>query len=581
MAEGSVLVQTCHDPEEQRKLQKPTAKQIYHYKGLQERGWFRLLVVEPSPNPQYRISCSLLHRLIKESPDFEALSYTWGTDKAIAPILIDGGVLFVRSNLFRALRSLRFPTKRRILWIDALCINQTDNIERNSQVSQMADIYSGAKKVIVWLGEGNEHTDRGMNSLGEICPRAKSIKDRVFKEGGDHQQMYKEWNDLFRSFQARHDSDACFAGICALFCRDWWTRVWTVQEITLAREAQVQAGKKSLPWEYFEIFSNLFTLDVVSQSQDEWSEGHRNFRFYAMPLFIRADTIRVMRMKWWGNIEIPLSLMVEHTLARSATDPRDKIYAILGLINCGPRLSPDYSLSCKKVYIAAFRAMLEYFGDLRVYNHLQDSHLDREKELPSWVPDFMALTTGTIHSMTFINGASPNDPIESQAVSPLYSAASNTGSYITGGSFKEAFWRTITLDCKVVEYHQGLTLRDNPRDRRRRLDRADKLVPPQSLESEEKLIEALDRQAALAEGAQYSRRFFTTEKGYMGIGPSVAQTRDIICVLFGGEVPFVLRPVGNGRYKMVGQCYMHGIMDGEVIRGAIRGQFRYEDFVID
>ena len=126
-------------------------------------------------------------------------------------------------------------------------------------------------------------------------------------------------------------------------------------------------------------------------------------------------------------------------------------------------------------------------------------------------------------------------------------------SYITGGSLKEAFWRTVTLDCKVIEYHEGLTLRDNPRDRTRRLDRADEGVPPRSPESEEKLIEALDKQAAWAEGAQCSRRFFTTEKGYMGIGPPVAQNGDIICVLFGGEVPYVLRPVGNGRYTMVGQ----------------------------
>src|SRR6266536_2263881 len=231
MAEGSVLVQTCDDHEEQRKLQKPTEKELYHYWKLQERGWFRLLVVEPSPDPQYRISCSLLHQPInsKERRDFEALSYTWGTDEAIAPILIDGGVLFVRSNLYCALRSLRFPTKRRILWIDALCINQADTTERNSQVSQMTEIYSGAKEVIVWLGEGNKYTDRGMDSLGEISRRAKSIKDRVLKKVSDRHQMYKEWTDLFRSLHARNDSDVCFAGISALFSREWWTRVWTVQ----------------------------------------------------------------------------------------------------------------------------------------------------------------------------------------------------------------------------------------------------------------------------------------------------------------------------------------------------------------
>jgi hypothetical protein len=624
MAEGIVLVQTCDDPAEQRKFEKPTAEELHHHRRLQERGWFRLLILEPSPDPQYRISCSLLHRPIKETRDFEALSYTWGTDKAMAPILIDGGVLFVRFNLFYALRSLRFPTKRRILWIDALCINQTDITERNNQVSQMMEIYSGAKEVIVWLGEGNEYTDCGMDSLREISAPAKAIQDRILKKSSDRHKLYNEWNNLFRSLHTRHDSDACFAGIFALFSRDWWTRAWTFQEIVLARDAKVQAGKKSIPWEYFEIFAMLVTVYEVStagQSRPEWSEKYRLFHSYAPSLFNQAETIRVMRMRLAEKIEIPLSLIVNHTLGRFATDPRDKIYSILGLINCGPRLRPDYSLSCKKVYTAAFRAMLEYFGDLRVYNFVQDSHLDRGKELPSWVPDFMALTTGKIQGMTFINGGSRNDPIKSLAFDLLYRTASvrqgklsksrmefqkddsrlvlkgipvdkvnfvgevaasyfdmmprgpreaqksfkdiiiqwrslideSNGSYIAGGSFKEAFWRTITLDCKVVGYHEGITLRDNPRDGRRRLNRADEKVPPRSLESEEKLVKALDKQAAMGEGMQCSRRFFATDKGYMGIGPPVAQNGDIICVLFGGEVPYVLRPAENGLYKMVGQ----------------------------
>ena len=71
----------------------------------------------------------------------------------------------------------------------------------------------------------------------------------------------------------------------------------------------------------------------------------------------------------------------------------------------GPRISPDYSLSCNIVYTSAFKAMLEYFGDLRVYNFLQGNHPDGGKELPSWVPDFMALTTSGISDMAVIDGS--------------------------------------------------------------------------------------------------------------------------------------------------------------------------------
>jgi hypothetical protein len=332
-----------------------------------------------------------------------------------------------RTNSYWALINLRLPAKRRVLCVDALCINQADTAERNNQVSQMADIYSGSKEVFVWLGEGNEFTDRGMDFLGEITAHTKSIEDKVLKEARDRHQMYREWTDLFHSVHARHDSDECFAGIAAVFRRDWWTRVWTVQEITLARAAKVQVGKKILPWECFEIFSNLYTVYTVhtsGQVRPEWSREYLMFRYHAPKMFCKADTIRVMRMKRLENIEIPLSWMVQCTLGRFATDPRDKIYAILGLINCGPRVSPDYSPSCNKVYTAAFRAMLEYFGDLRVYNYLQGSHPDSGKELPSWVPDFMALTTSRIASMVYIDGISPNDLIQSLAVGLLYGAAS-------------------------------------------------------------------------------------------------------------------------------------------------------------
>ncbi|SRR6266487_6245625 len=115
MAEGKTLVQTCDDPEEQRKLQRPDASEFYHYWTLPEPGWFRLLVVEPSPDPQFRISCSLLYRPIKECEDYEALSYTWGTDIAITPILIDGSTLLIPTPKMMTTMVMRLHLRMRLL----------------------------------------------------------------------------------------------------------------------------------------------------------------------------------------------------------------------------------------------------------------------------------------------------------------------------------------------------------------------------------------------------------------------------------------------------------------------------------
>ena len=593
----------CNSIDERRTPQYGRVNQKYHYWTLQEKGWFRLVVIEPSLDPQHQISCSLIHQRIKDCAEYEALSYTWGTDMPKTPILIDGGVTFVRSSLYAALKNLRLEKKARIIWIDALSINQNDISERNFQVSQMTEIYSCARQVIVWLGESDKYTNLGIDFLAEISPQAKLIVERA-TESKD--KMYEEWNNLFGSSYTGNGSEGWLVGVLALLIRDWWDRVWTVQEITLAQDAIIQAGQKSVRWEYLEIFSMVFSTYV--NRSDQIKRTASSFQTFSkmMPLVLRADTIRIMRGRWRNKIEIPMSFMVEHTLSRCATDPKDKIYAIQGLINCGPSLAPNYLLSCEEIYTTAFKDMLEYFGDLRVYNYLQEIHPDRNTRLPTWVPDF---TASKLQAMAFIGGASPNDPIDSTSFGPLYSAASerqgelikarmmfqengsvlvlhgifvdkitlmgktapkapgikntitewrslaptDNRSYVTGGSVSEAFWRTVTLDCKIVNYHAGISLEDNPRDRRRRLDLIDGIIPPRTIESEEALITALVGQYNFGEMAQYGRRFFNTEKGYMGIGPSKINKGDVVCVLLGGETPYILRPTENGQYKMVGQ----------------------------
>ncbi|KAK8041283.1 heterokaryon incompatibility protein-domain-containing protein [Apiospora phragmitis] len=139
---------------------------------------------------------------------------------------------------------------------------------------------------------------------------------------------------------------------------------------------------------------------------------------------------------------------------------------------------------------------------------------------------------------------------------------------------KDAFWRTVNLDCRIIHYHPGLTLNNNPRDRRRRLNRPDSLVPPRDAAATKRLIDAMEKQIEYGETALSGRRFFVTEQGHMGIGPPTLKTGDEVCVLLGGEVPFVLRPVGErGTFKLVGQCYTHGFMDGEAVQGERGNEF--------
>ena len=118
------------------------------------------------------IHCELFEAYFDESNDggipYDALSYTWGDNKKTATIQINGMKARVTENLFLALERLRLADGDRILWIDAVCIDQGHDKEKGHQVQQMGDIYQTAERVIIWLGTGTEDSDVLMEFLGTL-----------------------------------------------------------------------------------------------------------------------------------------------------------------------------------------------------------------------------------------------------------------------------------------------------------------------------------------------------------------------------------------------------------------------------
>ena len=98
------------------------------------------------------LHCSVTTINLEDTPPFEALSYVWGERTALSPILCDGRPLSITLNLELALRQLRYPTRPRILWVDAICIDQDNIEERSRQVQYMRLVYKHATRVVVWLG---------------------------------------------------------------------------------------------------------------------------------------------------------------------------------------------------------------------------------------------------------------------------------------------------------------------------------------------------------------------------------------------------------------------------------------------
>ena len=292
----------------------------YNYQPLlDDERQIRLLTLLPG-SPDAQIHCQLEHFAFQESPRYRALSYVWGHDNASHSIVVNGNHLCVRNNLYRALQALR-SVQPDVLWIDAICINQADVKEKSHQVSLMSEIYRRAEEVIIWLGIPVE--------LGPL-----SRSSRHEKEGRD-----SRW-------------------LTSFLASPYWSRMWAVQELVLAPRKTLFCGTTTFTWEDFWEHSLPTTADAM-----HYSALHSSNFCNALQMRSIVDTqrtnIEILRkfpaaslspqfQKWtlkqfWELLELCQKLDV--------TDPRDKIYGLMGLARAyGVALpSVDYGKSHSQV----------------------------------------------------------------------------------------------------------------------------------------------------------------------------------------------------------------------------------------
>lgn len=151
----------------------------YQYTQL-PTGCIRILRLQPHQDKQSAIRCQLSDLELRSSEGlcpYEALSYVWGSPDKPHTIDIDGYSLSVGANLYAALLSLRYTSLERILWVDALCIDQTNITEKEQQIQLMAEIYAKARSVIIWLGEAT--TAATEDALEEIRDAAAGTSNGV------------------------------------------------------------------------------------------------------------------------------------------------------------------------------------------------------------------------------------------------------------------------------------------------------------------------------------------------------------------------------------------------------------------
>lgn len=183
--------------------------------------------------------------------EYEALSWCWGQEVKDRAIRIQEGGKYYRLAVTRdltlALKYLRHPHEERILWIDALCINQANHEERNHQVQMMARIYSGAKQACIWLGEDTDDSTTAITFIRQIVT-LENLDDVL-----DKRENASKWQSLLLLMQ-----------------RPWFSRRWVVQEIALARSATIYCGNDNIPWRSFAVTVELLVeIETASHRLSE------------------------------------------------------------------------------------------------------------------------------------------------------------------------------------------------------------------------------------------------------------------------------------------------------------------------
>ena len=525
---------------------------------------------------------------------YYALSYAWGPPVFTHKIYSAEGFINVTENLWEALRRYREADEKKTLWVDAVCIDQANIQERSQQILLMRRIYSESKRVLVWLGLESPSTLPAFEFIERIV-------DLAFKEGRD--DLDGLHNEI-RPLQTDEYQDA----VTNLFAKSWFLRVWTFQEINCAAEATVASGSLEIDFEYIRYFAFIW----VHIQELVWLKS-----FAAEHALRQVATLHITRDYLSQQSPVnSLFELVRRARTRLASDPRDMIYGLVALasdVNPLP-FPPTYEITVIRLYEEFAIHVIRQNKNLDIFECC--TFQPGLREHPSWVPDWRDSDfSGTINpekdsfraagtsywdtSTAVVNHSLGVEAIcldQLQNISSLGPFPNSVGLKTWESDFLPlAKWQQNTIR-ETMEITSLSRLYRSEQERWQAWWRAfigemktdlGRATPDdeQLVRSYRKLIDRLvndgpnrkdtvrDRDTfgeiyARALRMALHRNFCLSLEGRIGWVPRAAQTGDIISLMRGSPVPIIIRPTQQkNSYLMIGQAYIHGVMDGEAVAG--------------
>jgi hypothetical protein len=341
----------------------------------------RLIELQRKVEDNEEVSCSLITVRLEDAPEYTALSYVWGSEADAATIRVDGIEFRVTQNLRDALATLQMPDQERLLWVDALAVNQNDVVERNEQIPRMREIYAAAQFVVIWLGKGDEKLEHLLWMIANVPDITPDSSLKLTMEN------WRTWCDAVNKYdpQASYFCNLNFAKFTAL---PYFSRVWVVQEIAYASTVYVIYGRNIVEYQqFYEFIHHMLrhaanTVSLITGTNSYTSTAIDQERVLLGPESGKALTGNFFTVPEW----------LDDCGRRSCRDPRDKIYGFYG---CFPqtirdRITIDYSNSAARVFSEMTKAVIQDLGSLAILDAIDDFRPDETPMagLPSWSPDY-------------------------------------------------------------------------------------------------------------------------------------------------------------------------------------------------
>lgn len=517
----------------------------FQYRTVADGDLFRLAVILPGTGT-HPVECQLIWESSRApTHDYRCLSYCWETIVREADIIVDGFRFPVTKNLLNALRNLRKPTTTLLIWIDQLCINQDDHLERGHQVSIMKRIFRHAKEVIVWLGEEDDR-------MKKLCEYAKRMRRDNDSPRGALKKIMGP-----RELQAT---------VQRLLERPWFERVWVLPEVALARFTVVAFGRSRMSWD------NLVRLIRDLQSPPNVGfDKRRDLLGNPRQRIAILTQMAVSQREGLAHTDIAQLLILAK--ASNATDVRDYIYSFYALTHI--TTFPDYAKEPVRLFgevVNMYVGAIEWEASYSSWHDLKDDQrtsqlmsilysagaLHQHFDLPSWIPDWtFRWHLAPIWCKTIANVGSGSGKDE-------WSAGIRSD-FRAGGEKRETFevledpYGKHKLRVSVVIFDTITGVSE---------------TTPFPSRSNSRSSAILDADATLESPAwRYGRSFFRSSHGYDGLATPGIQAGDQLAVILGGDVPVVLRRSGTREteakaYKLLCECFVQSgtVMHGDLVR---------------